>query len=200
MKISFLPALMMAAMLLCTPASASNDKPVKSASPLSADELAIYNAVLRQYSEGNDIALNVSQTTYPLDSSSPMSDLSADCLQGIQLDLAAVSHTFHKLSHDVLPGPKMKLVDPKKQTKAVRSNDPGKTIRNGKPVKDAVENAFFTGLFSMSEIAFDKEHRFAVVSYSFYCGELCGHGATLVFEKINGEWRKTGRHCANWIS
>jgi hypothetical protein len=199
MKKSFLPALMMTLMLLCMPASA-RDKPVKAASTLSADEVAIYKALLQQYSEGKDIALNVSQTTYPLDPSSPTSSLDPNCLQGIRIDLEAGAHTFHEMPPDILPGKSMKLVDPRKQTKIVRSNDPGKTIRDGKPVKDAVENAFSTALFSMSEIIFDKEHRFAVVSYSFYCGGLCGHGAALVFEKIKGEWRKTNRNCGSWIS
>jgi hypothetical protein len=94
----------------------------------------------------------------------------------------------------------MRLVDPQKQTKTVRSNDPSKTIHKGKPVEDAVENAFSTALFSMSEIAFDREHRFAVVSYRFWCGSLCGNGSTLVFKKVKGEWRNANRHCGGWIS
>jgi hypothetical protein len=94
----------------------------------------------------------------------------------------------------------MKLVDPRVQSGIVRSNDPSNTIRDGKPVKDAVEAAFASGLFSMSEIAFDKEHHFAVVRYSFWCGSLCGHGSTLVFEKVNGEWRNANRLCGGWIS
>lgn len=41
----------------------------------------------------------------------------------------------------------------------------------------------------MSEIAFDKERHFAAVKYSFWCGSLCGHGRTLVLEKVNGKWQ-----------
>ena len=74
------------------------------------------------------------------------------------------------------------------------------TAVNGEPVKDAVENAFSTALFSISEIAFDKDRQFAVVSYRFWCGSLCGHGATLVFQKIKGEWRNANRNCSSWIS
>jgi hypothetical protein len=36
---------------------------------------------------------------------------------------------------------------------------------------------------SLKEIAFDKDRHYAVVSYSFWCGSLCGHGKTMVFEK-----------------
>jgi hypothetical protein len=197
----FLPALFMAVMLPCTFISVANDKPVKATSPLGADEVFIYNAVLRHYGD-KDTALNVSQTTYPLDPSSPMDGLQdAECLKGIHLEnLAVVSHSFHELPPDVLPGKKMKLVDPRKQTRTVRSNDPSKTIRKGKPVADAVESAFSTALFSMSEIAFDKDRRFAVVSYRFWCGSLCGNGSTLVFEKVKGEWRNANRNCGSWIS
>ena len=56
-----------------------------------------------------------------------------------------------RVAPDVLPSKEMKLVDPRRQTKIVHSNDPSKIIRKGKPVKDAVESAFSTALFSMSE-------------------------------------------------
>jgi hypothetical protein len=82
----------------------------------------------------------------------------------------------------------------------VRSNDPDKTMRKGKSVESAVASAFATGLFSMSEVGFDKERRHAVVSFSFWCGSLCGNGSTLVFEKIGQEWRITDRNCGGWIS
>jgi hypothetical protein len=81
MKSSFLPALFMAVMLPCTFISVANDKPVKASSPLGADEVFIYNAVLRHYGD-KDTALNVSQTTYPLDPSSPMDGLQdAECFE-----------------------------------------------------------------------------------------------------------------------
>ena len=202
MKSAFLPAFILGIVLACPPASSTSNKPVKATTPLSADEVAIYNAVLRHYSGNQDAALNVSQTTYPLDPGSPMSGLQgAECLKGIQLEnLSTASSSFHELPPEVLPGKRMKFVDPKKQARVVHSNDPGHTIRRGQSVKDAVETAFSTALFSMSEIAFDKEHRFGVVSYRFWCGSLCGNGSTLVFEKVNGEWRNAERSCGAWIA
>jgi hypothetical protein len=122
-------------------------------------------------------------------------------LRGIQLEnLDTVARSFHDLTPDVLPGKNMKLVDPKKQGKVVRDDDPSRTIRGGKSVDAAVEDAFATGLFSMSEIAFDREHHHAVVSYRFWCGLLCGDGATLVFEKVGEDWKRTNRNCGAWIS
>jgi hypothetical protein len=47
-------------------ASSRSHKPVKSTTPLSADEIAIYEAVLRTYSGDKDVNLKVAATTYPL--------------------------------------------------------------------------------------------------------------------------------------
>lgn len=202
MKSALLAPLIVAVVLAQPLTCAARKKPVKSPTPLSADELAIYTAVLREYSHGQDTSLNVSRNTYPLDPASPMNGLQqSGCLDGIQLEnLQAASSSFHRLPPEVLPDKSMKLVDPGKQTKIVHTKDPSRTIREGKQVNDAVQDAFFAALFSMSEIAFDKEHRFAVVAYTFWCGSLCGNGSTLVFEKVNGRWRNAKRGCAGWVS
>ena len=186
-------------------APSQTQKPTKSTENLTVDEVTIYREVLRLNTAGNSGApgtLHVASTTYPLDPSSPMSGLSdSGCLKGIVLDdLAKASHSFHELSPDILPNNVTRLVDPRKQKKIVRDNDPSKTIRDGKSVDAAVKDAFGTALFSLSEIAFDKGRTYAVVSYSFWCGSLCGNGATWVFEKVDDEWKKTDRSCGNWIS
>jgi hypothetical protein len=202
MKRAFLIAFILAVVLPCPSTSSTNKKPVKVKTPLSEEEVAIYAAVLKQYTSKEGGYLNVSVRTYPLDPNSPTSGLDGpECLKGIQLEnLSTVSHSFHDLPPEVLSGEEMTLVDPKKQAKVVHSNDPSNTIGKGKSVKGAVEDAFATALFSMSEIAFDKEHHFGVVSYHFWCGSLCGNGSTVVFEKVNGEWRNANRNCGRWIS
>lgn len=188
---------------LCSPSTSFNNRePLKATAPLSADEVAIYRAVLQQSSSDQAGILHVSITTYPLDPDSPNSGLTTPaCLKGIQLEnLTEASHSFHDLLPDVLVGKGMTLVDPKRQAKIVHSNDPSNTIRNGKAIDNAVADAFATALFSMSEIAFDKEHHFGVVSYHFWCGSLCGNGSTIVFEKINDVWKDANRDCARWVS
>jgi len=169
---------------------------------LSADEIAIYKAVLEKYGDKDTGNLNVSRTTYPLNLDAFASGLkSPDCLGEIQLEnLSVVAHSFHDLPPEVLTGSSMKLVDPKQQAKIVHSNDPSRTIRNGTPVDNAVRGAFATALFSMSEIAFDKDHHFAAVSYAFWCGSLCGNGSTMIFEKVDGTWKNTNRNCGHWVS
>ena len=56
-----------ALLLTCHAAPSKSQKPVKSTTPLSADEIAIYKAVLRTYCGDKDVSLDVSSTTYPLD-------------------------------------------------------------------------------------------------------------------------------------
>ncbi|MGD0791531.1 MAG: hypothetical protein ABR920_07145 [Terriglobales bacterium] len=169
---------------------------------MSEDEVAIYRAVIQSWVSDDPTSLNVSARTFPLDESSPSSGVSeCECLKGIQVEsLLSAFHSFHYLTPDALPRRNMRLVDADKQAIIVARNDPGNIIGKGKPLEGAVRNAFATGLFSMSEIAFDREHRHALVSYSFSCGSLCGNGATFVFEKVGGEWKRTDRMCGGWVS
>lgn len=200
MRMGTLTALVLIVAFCGSSSSSTKDKPLKAAIPLSADEVAVYKAVLHQYGSKEAGNLHVSNTTYPLNSDSPASGLTSANCSNIQLEnLATASHSFHNLPPEVLQGDGMVLVDPKKQAKIVRSNDPSDTIAKGKSVKNAVTDAFGTALFSMSEIAFDKDHHFAVVSYHFWCGFLCGNGSTIVFEKIDGAWEKKF-NCGGWIS
>jgi hypothetical protein len=66
-------------------------------------------------------------------------------------------------------------------------------------IDDSVKQAFQTGLFTLSEIVFDKDHRRAVVTYSFVCGTLCGNGDTLLLKKVGQHWR-VAKRCGGWIS
>ena len=62
-----------------------------------------------------------------------------------------------------------------------------------------MRNGFAHGLVTLSEINFDKEHKHAIVSFSFFCGSLCGNGGTAVLEKVDGAWQRKS-NCHNWIS
>jgi hypothetical protein len=141
--------------------------------------------------------LNVSNRTFAIDR-----DLSdCGCLKGIEPQtIVSAAHSFRILTGDVLAGKHIRLVDANKQAVIVQSNDPSNSIREGKTAETAVNEAFSTGLFSMSEIAFDKEHRRALVSYSFWCGLLCGSGSVWLFEKVDGVWKKSDRVCGGWVS
>jgi hypothetical protein len=141
--------------------------------------------------------LNVSNRTFPI--GRDLSD--CDCLKGIELQsIANAAHSFHILTRDVLGGKNIRLINPDKRAIIIQSNDPSSSIRDSESVETAVNRAFEAGLFSMSEISFDNEHRRALVSYKFVCGSLCGSGGVWVFEKVDDVWKKSERVCGEWIS
>jgi hypothetical protein len=172
-------------------------KPVRNKNPLSADDVAIYEEILERWNSKSRSPLNVSNRTFRLDRG--LSD--CDCLKGIEpQSIENAANSFHILTGDVLGRKSIRFVDAGKQAVVIHSNDPDNPIREGKRVEAAVNEAFSTGLFSVSEIAFDKEHRRALVSYSFVCGSLCGSGGVWLFEKVDGLWKKSEHACDGWVS
>jgi hypothetical protein len=176
-------------------------EPLKRGDELGADEIAIYRAILPSpilpARKESGARINLANKTYPL---SLHPGAACMCFRGIDLEsFDRASRSYHELPEYLLPGKDVRLADPEEHVKIVRKNDPERD-HPGKSLDQAVDDAFATGLFSISEIAFDKEHRRAVVSYSFVCGSLCGNGKTLVFEKVNGEWKETDQTCGGWIS
>jgi hypothetical protein len=178
-------------------AGSSDKKPVRNTNLFNADEVAIYRGILDGWNTNSRGLLNVSNRTFPIDG-----DLSdCGCLKGIKPQTSAsAAHSFRILTGDVFGRKNIRLVDAGKQALIVQSNDPSNSIRVGKSVETAVNGAFSTGLFSVSEIAFDKEERRAVVSYSFVCGSLCGSGGVWLFQKVDGVWKKSKRVCGGWVS
>jgi hypothetical protein len=171
-------------------------EPELSKSQLTDEQLAVYRAFLKSYTNGSDSTLNISARTLPFDASRENG-----CLKGIELvDQEQAAKFIHELPDSLVAGTKERLVDPEKQRQHVKSSDPGEQIRSGKCVDDAVKAGFAAGLFSFSEIVFDRKHEYATFSFSFVCGSLCGHGGTVVFRKKNGIWQDSGRRCGSWIS
>jgi hypothetical protein len=157
-------------------------KPKVSKDAMTDEQLAVYRAVLNDY-------------------------IDTGCVQGIrpeQTDNSSpVVHAFA-----AAPAPNVVVVDPEQQESKVKENDPQnlmkKAIDKREPATDEQLNkslklAFSTGLFSVSEIIFDKSHRRAMVGYSFVCGSLCGHGNALVLVKTRNGW-KVRKTCSSWIS
>jgi len=102
---------------------------------------------------------------------------------------------------------KIDLVDPHRQEEKIKNGDPAilmkKVINDGesvaqKEIDDATEQAVKNGLFTLSEIIFNKQHDRALVSYSFVCGELCGQGRLLLLKKVGGKW-KIHKTCQEWL-
>jgi hypothetical protein len=54
------------------------------------------------------------------------------------------------------------------------------------------------GTLSLSEIAFDKSHTYALVGFSVRCGLQCGWGRVMILERVDGHWQQTKRICGEW--
>jgi len=187
-----------AVVLLATVAIAPSQQAKASEQPLTAEQLAVYRATLSRWMEQELSTINLSFQTVLLQTSGASSD--EECATGLNLEPASeVVHRFRTQDLQQLGSDKIRLVDPDLQRQEVAENDPERSIGKGKTVEEAVSNGFAHGLVTLSEIRFDKEHKLAIVSYSFFCGSLCGNGGTVVMEKTDAGWRRKSR-CHSWIS
>jgi hypothetical protein len=206
MRKLFLPAVLLFSVLQM-PAQSKKAKPVLSNEPMTAEQIEIYRAALKNYTHGADASLNLANVTRPFPPEGSFASPGKDCLHDIELLKSSDNQVFHHLDPSVPLTSKMVLVDPGKQGKKVRENDPGKTIKDSrKPLSDAdvanaVATGFNNGLFTFSEILFNKSHTRAAVQYSFVCGGLCGHGGTMILIMKDGKWIADGsQYCGSWIS
>jgi hypothetical protein len=181
-------------------------KPTLGFDPLSAEQVAIYRVVLADYRKGTKDALNLADRTEPLQRSEGSSDLG--CMSGIKLADPNSAPVLHRIDRSRAFGPGLILVDPDRQQERIHENDPQNLVKHAiddhepvtdKQLDDSIKRAFETGLFTLSEIAFDEGHRYAVVAYSFVCGGLCGNGKTLLLKKLGHKWRVI-KTCGEWVS
>jgi hypothetical protein len=190
-------------------AVATPSKPMTtvSAVPLTTEQVAIYRTVLEDFLKDSKDRLNVANKSEPLDESGPFSG--GACVQEFHIEVSKdLTQVIHPLDEMASLKLSIVLVDPQKQRKQIQKNDPDNLMKKSiddhqkltdNDVANAVGQAFRTALFTLSEIAFDKEHRYALVSYSFYCGRLCGNGKTLILERTGDAW-KIAKTCGNWVS
>lgn len=174
-------------------------KPPHNSGILTEDEIAIYRLIIDQWI-GKKGALNVAQQTFPVEVSID-ENMSCECLRGFDAQtLFLATHSFHKLTWAVLREQNIRIVSVTDQRNKIARNDPERLIEAGKSINEAVTIAEENGLFSLSEIVFDRTRQRALVSYSFQCGMLCGSGATLIFEKTSFGWKRSKIDCGGWVS
>ena len=184
-------------------------KPKVSNASLSAEQLMIYRAVVADYTRGSSGKLNLSDTTEPLERFIPASE--EGCTKGMkppeQVNSVPMIHRIHPADASGI-GRGLVLVDVKTQQVSIRANDPQTLIKSAiddrqKVTEDqldsSVKEAFATGLFTLSEIVFNKQHRRAVAAYSFVCGMLSGGGNAVILRKEGTQWRIRKR-CGGWVS
>ena len=163
---------------------------------------AVYRAFLESYL-GHGGHANVSSKTMSADISA--GDV-AQCMPNVRIQGLDGLHTGGRDLGESLGGmSRVRLVDASAQEAEIERNDPSRPIAPGSSsgsVDDAVSRAFASGLLSLSDIAFDQEHRHAVLQMTFECGQTCGQSMVVALEKSSaGKWRVSNRQCGGgWLS
>jgi hypothetical protein len=161
--------------------------------PMSQEQVAVYRAFLKYYTRisGGEV-LHVSNTTELL----KPAGIDETCLKGIELENPGASvPAIHRLDSSILIDAKLVLVDPEQERMKIREQ----VINEGKSTTDKHPDASVAGMLSLSPIIFDKHHQHAIVSFSVYCGEHCGHGSSLLLEKTESGWNLE-KNCGSWVA
>jgi hypothetical protein len=173
-------------------ASAQLDQRQISSSPFTLEQTEVYQAFLADYRRGgSQHEINVAGVT---DILQPDDGDYSGCMKGFAKALPA--KVIHRLTEDFGQRNHLRIVDPKLH----KVEDPEDGMQRGQSVESAVKSGFDTGLLTLSEIIFDLNHKRAAFHYSFYCGRLCAHSETVVYEKRRGRWRPSKNSCGYGIS
>ena len=163
-------------------AQADEPKPTVSNDPLSTEQVAIYRAALADFKPSRGRTPQLANITVPLNAPARAFE---NCVVGIREPSEHDPHPLvHRLDSSVVAGLDLPLVDPWQVPQ----------MRHGPPDPKAPH----LGLLSLSEIAFDKDHLHAIVTYDFNCGGLCGHGKMLSLSKLGEEWT-ISKVCVRWF-
>ena len=151
----------------------AQSKPVVSRSPLSEERIGVYRAFLDRFASLH--FRDLANLTIPLDFKGFAEG--RPCLRGIDLEGSSEPfRTTHTLGTEITNGRELRLID---------------------PADDRNPSSSKTQYLTLSEIAFDTQHRFAVLKYLLVCGPHCVSGATLVMEKMATKWAVSSRRpCA----
>jgi len=162
----------------------------------SKDTQAIYKAFLGNWSGKEHASVNVSKAAV-LPTSQDIQDFN-DCLEigGTANAISAKSTPIVDLRGTIGDLSYVRLVDPKMW----HAKDPGDFISKGQSAESAVNAGFSAGLLTLSAVAFNSSHDLAAFTYSFVCGELCGNGGAVIFNKVSDRWIQSSKSCGGWIS
>jgi hypothetical protein len=125
----------------------------------------------------------------------------AACLQGLDLESPSGSATdLHVLGPDVLGGRSIRLLSPDEESATQKERDTNAAANGGQKRGDTTLLTNDPGILALSEVVFDKSHRFAIVKYVFLCGSRCNSGAILVLEKEGSTWVPKRRPCDGTVA
>jgi len=172
--------------------SAQQEQPQTVSSSFTHEQTAVYQAFFADYRRGGSQEwMNVTEVT---DILQPDDGDYGGCMKGFPN--APPAKVIHRLTQEFGQQNHLRIVDPKIH----KVQDPQDGMRTGQSVESAVKAGFDAGLLTLSEIIFDVNHKRAAFHYSFYCGGLCGHSETVVYEKRRGVWKPSKNSCGYGIS
>jgi hypothetical protein len=161
-----------------------------------SDASEIYSSFLTQWKGKDRVPMNVANSaTRP---SSEDIEQYSECASGGTGGSAhwITGTTDADFSSALSSLPRVHLVDPKRW----QPMDPGRLIATGQSVGAAVNAGIDNGLMTLSVISFNEAHNTAMLTFSFVCGRLCGHGGTVMFKKTSKGWVQSKEPCSSWMS
>ncbi|MGA8036266.1 MAG: hypothetical protein WB985_09865 [Candidatus Acidiferrales bacterium] len=163
--------------------------------PLSVEAAQIYGAFLDSYVGTGQRQVKLVETTSVFQVSD--SEKTTPCIKHFEPEaLDEKSQTIHVFDAALINGRSIQLVNPA----ATKIEDPEDAMKKGVSVDDALKASFAAGQLRLSEIVFNKAHTFAIFSYAFHCGRLCGSGGNVLFERSKKVWVRSEEGCGTWIS
>jgi hypothetical protein len=176
-------------------------RPARRAVLMTKDERDLYAALLnlyvpalREVTGTKPALINLANATTPLDVGREVKK-NKECLGRIILDdPKRTIRQVHALDAALVSGRDLRLVDSTQQSAILGA------IGHGMSATSSGQLTLEANLLQLSEIALDKTHGFAAIRYTFSCGNVCGRGGIVIFEKSGDEWRESHRQCVGWIS
>jgi len=171
---------------------------------LASERLAVYRALLFPLLKDVKSSVYMGDRTASFD----MSHFpETRCWKGLDIGKAASAYEYHFHPDDLphlWPG-QIVLVDVQEQGLYINGHLLSSMRGDYDMIPDSEFAGFlyesrahgFNGPLMLSEIHFDRNMKFAVASYGFLCGGLCGNGETWVLEKSEGEWTRKSQ-CDGW--
>jgi hypothetical protein len=182
-------------------------QPSVSRDPMTDEQIAVYRAVLQDYLKDSKDSLNLADKTEVMEGG--WTSFDGTCPKNRDLEATQTSGPLvHRFSAAAVLDKRIVIVDPSEQQKKIDKGDPQNLMMRAiddhvsvsdTELDDSIKQAFKNGVFTLSEIVFDKKHQRALVSYSFVCGSLCGNGNTLILTKARSSW-KVSKTCSGWVS
>ena len=200
-------------LIICAPLLLAAKRPqpagaVLSNTPLGSEQTVIYRTFLTSYlsdpANGSDAPLNVVLTTEPFN---PGPEIHPDqaCLSANSIDNLATPE-LHHLSADALPTDQIKLIDINTSASNEKSRTASAqvTFLKRRPTATPASTSSATSslpptMLTLSEIVFNKQHTLAAFHYTFACGEECGHGETVVYQRQGDVWKLAKTGCSKWV-